>query len=88
LPLAPTPRDVVSRRLGPWLGDGEMTWLSGSRRGAQRAGTVEPRDALAGEGSRRPFDWPLLVIAGVLAAIEVAAARFASHAEREGAAAV
>ena len=86
--LAPTPRDVVSRRLGPWLGDGEMTWLSGSRQGAQRAGTVEPRDALAGEGSRRPFDWPLLVMAGVLAAIEVAAARFASHAEREGAAAV
>ncbi|MAY74886.1 MAG: hypothetical protein CMJ31_09280 [Phycisphaerae bacterium] len=85
----PTPRDEVARWLAPWTdinpdappgtnATARIDWLGAGDPTDDRATTTA---ASARDDDR--FDWPLLVLAGILAAFEAFFARVASHAGRD-----
>lgn len=83
--VGPRSREDAGAWLGPWAGEAGVAWVD-EPGAASGDGSVAA--ALAQRDGGTPMDWPLLVLAGLLAVLEVALARFASHAEREPAAGV
>jgi hypothetical protein len=77
--LAPRAAEDVAEWLAPWAGDAGVRWITPED--GTSASTDPVASALAAGEPRGPFDWPLLVLAGLIALAETGLARFASHAE-------